>query len=169
MKKIFLKKDNIVFCLRGVPGSGKSTWLQKQGLLDYTISPDSFRLMLSNPVYNQETQQEEINQAVSGKAWEMTYDCLKSRCRYGGVTFVDATFMHPKALASLKEVVPQNYKIVVIDFTKIGLAEAHRRNEGRKGTFRYVPSFVLDRMWKTGKTMTFEGVEKYDFDEVIVK
>ena len=112
MKKIFLKKDNIVFCLRGVPGSGKSTWLQEQGLLDYTISPDSFRLMLSNPVYNQETQQEEINQAVSGKAWEMTYDCLKSRCRYGGVTFVDATFMHPKALASLKEVVPQNYKIV---------------------------------------------------------
>lgn len=169
MKKIFLKKDNVIFCLRGVPGSGKSTWLQEQGLLDYTISPDSFRLMLSNPVFNQKTQQEEINQAVSHKAWEMTYDCLKSRCKFGGATFVDATFMHPKALVSLKEIVPQNYKIVVIDFTKIGLAEAHRRNEKRKGTFRYVPPFVLDRMWESGKTMTFEGVEKYDFDEVIVK
>ena len=167
--KTFSKKDNIVFCLRGVPGSGKSTWLKGQGLLDYTISPDTFRLMLSNPVLNQETQQLEINQAVSRKAWEMTYDCLKSRCKFGGVTFVDATFMHPKALFSLQVIVPQDYKIVVIDFTKIGLVEAHRRNEGRKGTFRYVPPFVLDRMWESGKNMTFEGVEKYDFDEVIIE
>ena len=75
--------------------------------------------------------------------------------------------MHPRAFDTLKEILPSNYKIVVIDFSnKVGLAEAHRRNEGRKNTIRYVPPAVLDRMWETGKNMSFEGMEKYDFDDV---
>lgn len=167
--KVFNRKENIVFCLRGVPASGKSTWLREHNLEDYTLSPDTFRLMLSNPVLDKDTNQEGINQAVSRKAWEMCYDCLESRFRFGGATFIDATFMHPKALATLQVITPQEYKIVVIDFTKVGLEEAHRRNEGRKGTIRYVPPVVIDRMWKSGMEMSFDGIEKYDFDEVVIE
>lgn len=164
----FSINDNVVFCLRGVPAIGKSTWLKKHNLEDYTLSPDTFRLMLSNPVIDKATGQAGINQSVSKEAWQMCYDCLISRCKFGGATFFDATFMHPKAFDTLKEILPPIYKIVVIDFVKVGLAEAHRRNEGRKNTIRYVPPAVLDRMWETGKNMSFEGMEKYDFDDIII-
>ena len=31
--------------LRGAPGCGKSTWVEQNGLLPYTLSPDTLRVM----------------------------------------------------------------------------------------------------------------------------
>lgn len=159
-------RDSIVVLLRGVPGSGKSSWIKDQHLDDYTISLDKIRLMLSNPVKTQQGYYE-INQAVSEKAWKLAYECLKSRMDNGGTTFFDATFMNAYLINYVKNLAADfGYTILIIDFTSVGLAEAKRRNQLRNGTIRYVPEHVLDDMWQEGATMTFEGISRIDYREV---
>lgn len=78
-------RDNIVVMLRGIPGTGKSTWLQKNQVEDYAISLDKLRLLLSNPIMLPQGYYE-INQKVSEKAWKLSYELLKSRMKNGGIT-----------------------------------------------------------------------------------
>lgn len=40
--------------MRGAPGSGKSTWIKENGLEQYTLEADRFRMLVSNPVLNEE-------------------------------------------------------------------------------------------------------------------
>ena len=40
----------ILVLMRGIPASGKSTWIANMGLSEYTLSADSLRLMASSPV-----------------------------------------------------------------------------------------------------------------------
>ena len=39
----------ILLVMRGIPGSGKSTWIEEHDLKQYTLSPDNIRLMFSAP------------------------------------------------------------------------------------------------------------------------
>ena len=36
--------------LRGSPGSGKSTWIQKMKLENYTLCADTIRLLVESPI-----------------------------------------------------------------------------------------------------------------------
>ena len=155
----------IVVLMRGLPGSGKSTWLQNNDCVEYSISPDEFRLMLSPPVMLDGKLS--INQKVSHQAWEMAYACLRSRLSFGGATFFDATFMNERTLKEALRVISsskKNVKVVVLDFTFLPIEEVKRRNNLRKGTFRYVPDAVIDRMWSMGRSMDLSkfDVEVYD-------
>lgn len=155
-----------VVLMRGLPGSGKSTWLQNNNCVEYSISPDEFRLMLSPPVMLDGKLS--INQKVSHQAWEMTYACLRSRLSFGGATFFDATFMNERTLKETLRVISssnkKNVKVIVLDFTFLPIEEVKRRNNLRKGTFRYVPESVIDRMWSVGRSMDLSkfDVEVYD-------
>ncbi|WP_027406214.1 AAA family ATPase [Anaerovibrio sp. RM50] len=159
-------KDNIVAILRGVPGSGKSTWIKEHGVEDYSISLDKLRLMLSNPIKSPNGYFE-INQAVSETAWKLAYEFLKSRMRNGGVTFVDATFMNEYLINFMNDLVCEyKYKLLVIDFSSVGLEEAKRRNHLRRDTIRYVPESVLDKLWQEGATTNFGDITKVDYYDV---
>ena len=58
----------------------------------------------------------------------------------------------------------KNVKVIVLDFTFLPIEEVKRRNNLRKGTFRYVPESVIDRMWSVGRSMDLSkfDVEVYD-------
>ena len=176
--KTFSVHEGVVFLLRGLPGTGKSTWLKEKGVEDYVISPDAFRLILSPPV-RQKNGEWGINQAVSKTAWEMTYASLKNRIENCinnvavGVTFVDATFCHERAMREMVEFINKHgegkIRIVVVDFfdiTPIVIVKA--RNEGREGTIRYVPEFVIERMYESACEMDMDsfGVEIYQPEEI---
>ena len=151
-----------VVLMRGLPGSGKSTWLQNNNCAEYSISPDEFRLMLSPPIIvNGELS---INQKVSHQAWEMAYACLRFRLSFGGATFFDATFMNERTLKEVLRIISsskKNVKVVVLDFTFLPIEEVKRRNNIRKGTFRYVPDAVIDHMWSMGRSM---DLSKFDIE-----
>ena len=154
-----------VVLMRGLPGSGKSTWLQNNNCVEYSISPDEFRLMLSPPVMPDGKLS--INQKVSHQAWEMAYAVLRSRLSFGGATFFDATFMNERTLKEALRVISSSkkgVKVIVLDFTFLPIEEVKRRNNLRKGTFRYVPEAVIDRMWSIGRSMDLSkfGIEVYD-------
>lgn len=40
----------ILLLIRGVPGSGKSTFIKEQGLEPYTLSADALRLLYASPM-----------------------------------------------------------------------------------------------------------------------
>ena len=159
-------RDNIVVMLRGVPGTGKSTWLKEKQVDDYAISLDKLRLLLFNPVMVPQGYYD-INQKVSEKAWRLSYKLLKSRMKHGGVTFFDATFMSKYLINYVKDLARQyRYETLIINFNSVGLDEAKRRNAGRWGTIRYVPDYVLDDMWSEGTSMSIEGVNMVDYKDV---
>lgn len=49
-KKTIYLSDKIIVLMRGLPSSGKSTFLREHGCEDYSISPDAFHIVLSPPV-----------------------------------------------------------------------------------------------------------------------
>ncbi|WP_292382132.1 AAA family ATPase [Methanosarcina sp. UBA289] len=54
--------------LRGIPGSGKSTFVRENNLEPYTISSDSVRLLLKPPVLSV-TGRPAISQEINRRVW----------------------------------------------------------------------------------------------------
>ncbi len=80
----------VIVCV-GLPGSGKSTWLQKHGAVDHLGSPvlssDAIRILLSDDVNNQ---------TIHREVFATLRDLLRRRLVLRRpVTYVDATNLSP--------------------------------------------------------------------------
>lgn len=64
--------------LRGIPGSGKSTWVKSKGLEQYTISSDALRLMYAGVEINLNGK-EVISQKSDKIVWEVLFSILERR------------------------------------------------------------------------------------------
>ena len=76
--------------LRGSPGCGKSTWIERNGLKPYTLSADDIRLLCSSPALNTDGL-EEINQKNDEIVWATLFRLLETRMVNGEFTVIDAT------------------------------------------------------------------------------
>lgn len=152
--------------LRGLPGSGKSYFCRKHNWEEYTLCPDTFRLILSSPNLDIEGNFA-ISQKVSAAAFSMLYNVLEKRMQNGDFTVIDATSIKRKDLNRYKELATQyKYRVYCIDFTKMPVEKVKERNNMRKGTSRYVPEFVIDRMYKDSQTETVpSGITVFYTDE----
>lgn len=129
---------------RGLPGSGKSTFLREQGWSPYTLEPDALRLMHCGP-----EMQPDGAMSISGKAdsavWKLLYFLLEERMREGAFSVVDATHLNPRSLSIYRRLAKiYRYSMYVLDFTDVPEAQLLRRNEQRG--LRRVPEPVLLRM-----------------------
>lgn len=138
--------------LRGLPGSGKSTWVKSKGLEDYTLSPDNFRMLYSSPECLIDGSFQ-VNQGVSSKAWNTMYEMLEKRMSLGCTTVVDATHLKQRYYNKYKEYADKyRYNVTVVDFLyEATLNDALRNNEYRKGTADYVPPSVIKNMNETAQ------------------
>lgn len=168
----------VVVLMRGLPGSGKSTWLREHGCEDYVVSPDTFRLIFSPPTVRLNGELE-INQETSATAWRLTYEAIRDRLAWRkgnarGATFVDATLMNERTVRDIMRIILEEghgrVKVFIVDFTILPVAEVKRRNNLRKGTLRYVPNEVINRMWESGRHMDLGkfDVEILHPDEVVI-
>ena len=82
--------------LRGIPGSGKSAFIERMGLKNYTLSSDEYRLRLSS--YRRDiTGIPIINQEHNAVVWQNLYADLEYRMRQGEFTIIDATHTTKKS------------------------------------------------------------------------
>lgn len=136
-----------LYLLRGVPASGKSTWISTNKLEPYTISADKVRLLLSTPEINTDGLQT-ITQKQDKAVWELIFKTIEEKMERGELIIVDATHYKASLLQPYKELAKKyRYRMYVVDFMEdLTLEEAIRRNENRP-QLQKVPREVIERMY----------------------
>ena len=89
-----------LFITRGIPGSGKSTFLQSAGLGPYTLSPDTLRLAYSSPVMN-DAGRIVMPYQDDRRVWQQLHELLDMRMARGELIVVDATHTRARTFSSM--------------------------------------------------------------------
>ncbi len=162
MKKLFI--------LRGVMGSGKSTFIMDNNLNDYTLNPDKMRLMFNSPEmtinYN-----EMIPQFNNEKIWNLLYEILEERMKKGELTLIDAMHIYNEDFKTYKKLAEKyRYRLYVIDFTNIELSELLDRNTKRI-RLKWVKEETIKRAFNTIKKesvpKSFKIIKPDEFNNII--
>ena len=155
----------MLLVLRGIPSSGKSTWIKERELEQYTLSTDNIRLLYASP-------EQTINgkYAISSKydkhVWNFLRERLEERMKNGDFTVVDATHTKESYLKDYKKLCKEyNYRLVIVDFSSINLDICKERNQMRE-SYKRVPDEVLKRMYNQIKVPLQGNYEIYDYDKL---
>lgn len=139
--------------LRGVPGSGKSHFVEKQGWKEYTLEPDAFRIMCDSLVYDINGQYS-ISQHSGDLVWKTLFEVLEHRMAKGIFTVIDATNIKTTDMKRFKDLaVTYRYRIYVVDFTDVPIELCKKQNAMRP-EFKRVPESVIENMYAKLATQT---------------
>jgi predicted kinase len=134
-----------IYLLRGVPGSGKSTWIRNNNLEQYTLSPDNFRLMYQSPITTVDGTKA-ISQENDGRVWELLFDVLEEKMSRGEFVIVDATHYKSELLSRYKKLIKDyRYRAYVVDFTDVP-KEITTAQNSQRDEYKIVPQYVVDKM-----------------------
>ena len=153
--------------LRGAPGVGKSTFIKKNSLQQYTLCADDFRLQLASPAMGLDGKMH-INQKVSGKAWENLFLALESRMKEGDFIVVDATHTRQRDMNQYKKYADKyNYKVYCLTFD--AELETILKQNAQREEFRQVPENVIETLYNRCRTVAVpEWIELIDsFTELL--
>lgn len=119
--------------LRGAPGSGKSTWVEQNGLLPYTLCPDTLRVMCSSRELQADGRFAVArNNNTEKQTWKILFDLLEYRLSRGELTVIDATASKTKDIQQYKDLAEQyRYRTYVVDFTDVPLEVCLKQNKQR--------------------------------------
>ena len=119
--------------LRGAPGSGKSTFVEKNGLLPYTLCPDTLRVMCSSRELQADGRFAVArNNNTEKQTWKILFDLLEYRLSRGELTVIDATASKTKDIQQYKDLAEQyRYRTYVVDFTDVPLETCLKQNKQR--------------------------------------
>ena len=121
----------VLLLLRGSAGCGKSTWIEKNGLKPYALSPDELRLMHQSPMMMPDGTCA-ISQNNDKAVWSTLFSILECRMKKGEFTVIDATNSKTSEMTRYKNMCETyRYRIYCVDFTDIPIEEVKRRNAGR--------------------------------------
>ncbi|PTM57975.1 RNA ligase [Desmospora activa] len=132
----------VLFLLRGPMGAGKSHWIEREGLSQYTLSPDAIRMMYQNPVYDLHGEPR-ISQANDKHVWGHLFQLLELRMERGDLTIIDATHVRSSAISPYKKLCQRyRYRCYIIDFTDVPQETALARNQARD-SYKHVPEEAI--------------------------
>ena len=153
---------------RGAPGSGKTTWIEQQGLKDYTLSPDDIRILCSSTEM-QATGEFKISQDRNNEqvVWDILFKLLEYRMSRGEFTIIDATASKTKDIQQYKDLADQyRYRMFVVDFTDISLETCLEQNKMRPEA-KQVPQRAIENIYARFSTQKVpSGVKIIKRDEL---
>ena len=151
--------------LRGIPASGKSTWIKENNLEDFTLCLDDFRRILSGPFI----ERDGIDQSKTKQAANMLYQALDSRMEDGEFLIVDATHLKNADIDGYKKLTQEyRYRTLIVDF-EISKEEAIKRDNERPLISR-VGENIINKMWdrRQGQDISkYNVVNKDEFWQAI--
>lgn len=156
----------VLLLLRGSAGCGKSTWIEKNGLKPYALSPDELRLMHQSPVMMPDGTVA-ISPSNDKAVWNTLFNILECRMKKGGFTVIDATNSKTAEINRYKDMCDTyRYRIYCVDFTDIPIEEVKRRNASREELKR-VPEETIDKMYSRFTTQKIPaGIKVIKPDEL---
>jgi len=130
---------NKLIILRGIPSSGKSTYIKELGLGHFVLSMDKLRLMYEAP-------DPYISQENNSKVHKLYMEMLESRMKTGSFTIVDATHTTKKYVNSYDNLCKKYFYEKHIKTINVSLEEALDRNTKRE-KYKQVPCDVIEKMY----------------------
>lgn len=135
----------MLMLLRGLPASGKSTFIEQNNLQDYTVSSDLFRSLLGSNELEVDGKFR-ISMSVSNVRWKFVFDVLEQRFSKGVFTVLDATNIKAGDMQKVYKLARSyRYRVYCVDFTDVPFDECLRRDENRP-EHKQVGRKVLERM-----------------------
>ena len=134
--------------LRGAPGAGKSTWVEKNNLTPYTICADDFRVLCASRTLNADGSFSIAREPnVELEAWKIILDLLEYRMSRGELTVLDATASKTKDIKQYKELADQyRYRMYCVDFTDVPLDICKKQNLMRPED-KIVPEEAIENIY----------------------
>ena len=153
--------------LRGSPASGKSTWVKKMGLENYTLCADTIRLLVESPILVPDKKYRTISQKNDSYVWTLLFELLEKRMSNGELVIVDATHSRSSDFSRYNKLCERyRYRRYYVDFSDVPIEECKRRNAERED-YKRVPESVIDKMYSRletqQKTSGWVEVDKNNF------
>lgn len=162
----------VVMC--GVMCSGKSTFINENGLYKYTICPDTIRTMISGTHQGVDgTEGIMYNQEAEKKTWEMVRDMVRNRLELGSFTVLDATNLVLKNVQPFLQIAKDTHsRVFVVDMMRENSFEdCVQRNEKRE--FNKIPESVLETAWQNYQNLKWnskvEVIAPSEFEEKVYR
>lgn len=137
--------------MRGAPGCGKSTFIDKNGLRPFALSADEIRLMCQAPVQTVDGKMA-ISQNNEATVWSILFNLLETRMQNGEFTVIDATNSKTEEMNRYKSLADTyRYRMFIVDMTDVPIEDCKKQNLQRDIT-KHVPENVIDKMYSRFKT-----------------
>lgn len=149
MLKQYNKDTKYLFVTRGIPGSGKSSFVKDNlAPISTVIESDVVRKNLMGLVFNEDKKDFGINQANGADVWKEIYNQVKENLKTTSVT-LDATNIQKWSLNTINSIGNElGAETIIIDFSEVPLNDCLTRNNWREPSYKRVPEDVIIRMYK---------------------
>ena len=161
----------VFLLLRGIPASGKSTFIKENNLERFTVESDEIRIAINGLQYNEDGKLT-IPQYNANLVWETVDNALQSRMDKGELVILDATNVRKEAYRKYKKLAGNNnYRFFVVDFTpdieteeeKKKYLEKTKERNNKRPEYKQVPEEVLK------KHLNLSVDKSYISDSVLIK
>ena len=154
-----------LFILRGLPGSGKSTWIRENGLSNITLSSDEYRMKMNGLVMKD--GQLVISQKNQSDIWNKLYDDMDARLAAGSDVIVDATNVNPALFERYFDAARKyGAEIIAVNFP-LTVEESIKRQSHRDFSYQTVPEHAIRRMGEAIKAPLPDEIKSVTPDEAL--
>jgi predicted kinase len=124
-------KNNILYFLRAIPGTGKSTFIKENNFEAFTLSMDIIREMVSGLSFDFNDELH-LSQHRNSEVYGIFKDLLVKRMKDGGPIILDNYHAGRSTYSKLVEIAINNgYESKIIDFPLLDIEEVVKRNQTR--------------------------------------